>query len=60
MEYEMGEVTNYYAWCGFPGCAFATEDTSSKTVARGDMEEHWDDEHANPELELADMEDEDG
>jgi len=45
MEYQMDDFTCYYAWCKFPGCGFATEDTSSKTVAVADMREHWADDH---------------
>jgi hypothetical protein len=45
MDFQMGEITHYYAWCRFPDCGYITSDSGSEKCAEADMGEHWAEEH---------------
>ena len=46
-NYEVGELTSYYAWCTVEGCSFVTPDFESEDSAVKAVFEHLEEDHGS-------------
>jgi len=45
-NYEVGDLTSYFAWCTHEGCPFVTDDYDNEAAAVQTIIEHLEDDHS--------------